>query len=105
MEQLNIRTIEVGAEGGLGENYRHGVFFLRAVAAVDDNLVEKMDRKFDLSERLIVFASDIIDITEKLPMSLAGSHLALSFSGVVRRLHCIMVKRRLPSLGRIFYIK
>lgn len=34
------------------------------------------DRKFDLDERLINFASDIIDISELLPDSLAGKHLA-----------------------------
>ncbi len=35
-----------------------------------------MDRKFDLDERLIDFASLIIDISEALPQSIAGQHLA-----------------------------
>ncbi len=35
-------------------------------------------RKFDLDGRLINFASDIIDITESLPKSLAGSQLVRS---------------------------
>ena len=34
------------------------------------------DRKFDLDERLIDFASEIIDISELLPNSVAGKHLA-----------------------------
>jgi four helix bundle protein len=34
------------------------------------------DRKFDLDERLINFASVIIDISELLPNSFAGKHLA-----------------------------
>ena len=35
-----------------------------------------MDRKFNLDERLIEFASAIIDIAEALPGSVAGNHLA-----------------------------
>ena len=35
-----------------------------------------MERKFDLEERLIEFASDIIDVSEGLPKTLAGNHLA-----------------------------
>ena len=35
-----------------------------------------MDRKFDLDERLIAFASGIIDIAESLPKTIAGSHIA-----------------------------
>lgn len=34
------------------------------------------DRKFDLDERLIDFASAMIDISELLPNTLAGKHLA-----------------------------
>jgi len=33
-------------------------------------------RKFDLEERLLEFASAIIDLSEKLPSSRAGSHVA-----------------------------
>jgi four helix bundle protein len=35
-----------------------------------------MQRKFDLDERLVNFASDIIDVSEGLPHSFAGNHLA-----------------------------
>ena len=35
-----------------------------------------MDRKFNLDERLIEFASVIIDITEALPNTVAGTHIA-----------------------------
>jgi four helix bundle protein len=35
-----------------------------------------MDRKFNLDERLIEFASAIIDIAEALPKTVAGDHLA-----------------------------
>jgi len=35
-----------------------------------------MNRKFDLDERLIDFAATIIDISEMLPKSFAGNHLA-----------------------------
>lgn len=35
-----------------------------------------MERKFDLDERLIEFASKIIDIAETLPKTVAGNHLA-----------------------------
>ena len=35
-----------------------------------------MDKKFDLDERLIQFAADIIDVAEALPKSIAGNHLA-----------------------------
>lgn len=34
------------------------------------------DRKYDLEERLIDFAGDVIDVVEKLPNSLAAKHLA-----------------------------
>jgi four helix bundle protein len=36
----------------------------------------KMERKFDLDERLINFAVAIIDVSENLPKSLAGNHVA-----------------------------
>jgi hypothetical protein len=35
-----------------------------------------MDKKFDLNERLILFASQIIDVAEALPKSFAGNHLS-----------------------------
>lgn len=35
-----------------------------------------MNRKYDLEERLINFASEAIDISETLPKSFAGNHLA-----------------------------
>lgn len=35
-----------------------------------------MNKKFDLDERLIIFASGIIDISEVLPKTFAGNHLA-----------------------------
>ncbi len=35
-----------------------------------------MEREFDLDERLINFAGMIIDISEVLPKSLAGNHIA-----------------------------
>jgi four helix bundle protein len=34
------------------------------------------DRKYDLEERLLEFASAIIDLSEKLPNSRAGNHIA-----------------------------
>jgi four helix bundle protein len=37
---------------------------------------ETKSRKFDLGERLLEFASVIIDISEKLPNTRAGSHIA-----------------------------
>ena len=48
-----------------------------------------MSYKYDLAERLINFASDIIDITESLPRSFAGSHLGsqLLRSGTSPALH------------------
>ena len=35
-----------------------------------------MKRMFDLDERLINFASNIIDVSENLPKTLAGNHVA-----------------------------
>ncbi|MEO7922310.1 MAG: four helix bundle protein [Chitinophagaceae bacterium] len=35
-----------------------------------------MERKYDLGERLINFASECIDVSEKLPKTFAGSHIA-----------------------------
>lgn len=35
-----------------------------------------MTKKFDLDERLIDFASEIIDIAEALPKTYAGNHLS-----------------------------
>lgn len=35
-----------------------------------------MDRRFNLDERLIEFASSIIDIAEALPNTVAGDHIA-----------------------------
>jgi four helix bundle protein len=48
-----------------------------------------MERKFDLEERLIVFASLIIEFAEKLPSTFAGKHLAgqIIRSGTAPALH------------------
>jgi len=48
-----------------------------------------MERKYDLEERLIEFASDIIDVSEALPRTLAGNHLGgqLIRSGTSPALH------------------
>lgn len=35
-----------------------------------------MNRRYDLEERLIQFASIVIDVSESLPRTLAGNHLA-----------------------------
>ena len=35
-----------------------------------------MERKFDLDERLINFASEIIDVSEALPNTIAGRHIS-----------------------------
>ena len=48
-----------------------------------------IERRYDLEERLIEFASQIIDITEMLPKTLAGNHLGgqLLRSGTSPALH------------------
>jgi four helix bundle protein len=48
-----------------------------------------MEKKFDLDERLINFASGIIDISETLPKTMAGNHLGsqLLRSGTSPALH------------------
>ena len=48
-----------------------------------------MERKFDLDERLIEFASTIIDISEALPRTIAGTHIAgqIVRSGTAPALH------------------
>ncbi|NTS39737.1 four helix bundle protein [Flavisolibacter sp. BT320] len=48
-----------------------------------------MEKKYDLEERLIDFAADVIDISEALPRSLAGNHLGsqLLRSGTSPALH------------------
>ena len=38
--------------------------------------MEKPERKYDLEERLIVFAGSVIDVVEKLPNSVAAKHLS-----------------------------
>jgi four helix bundle protein len=38
--------------------------------------IKKVERKYDLEERLINFASDSIDVAESLPKTLAGNHIA-----------------------------
>jgi len=47
-------------------------------------ILEAMDRRFNLDERLIEFASAIIDIAESLPKTIAGNHIAgqLTRSGI-----------------------
>lgn len=35
-----------------------------------------MEKKYDLDERLIDFASDCIDVSESLPKTIAGNHIA-----------------------------
>jgi four helix bundle protein len=48
-----------------------------------------MERKYDLDGRLIDFASTIIDVTESLPSTIAGRHIAgqLVSSGTAPALH------------------
>jgi len=48
-----------------------------------------MTKKFDLDERLIEFASTIVDISEALPKTFAGNHIAgqLVRSGTSPALH------------------
>jgi four helix bundle protein len=38
--------------------------------------IEQSPRKYDLEDRLLEFASVVIDVSEKLPSSRAGNHLA-----------------------------
>jgi len=48
-----------------------------------------MERKFDLDKRLIEFASNIIDVSEALPSTIGGKHIAgqLVRSGTAPALH------------------
>jgi len=48
-----------------------------------------MERKFDLDERLIDFAATIIDVSEGLPLTIGGKHIAgqLVRSGTAPALH------------------
>ena len=48
-----------------------------------------MERKFDLDDRLIDFASNIIDVSESLPATIGGKHVAgqLVRSGTAPALH------------------
>jgi four helix bundle protein len=41
--------------------------------------IENTGRKYDLEERLLEFASAVIDVSEKLPNSRAGNHIAGQF--------------------------
>jgi len=41
--------------------------------------IENIGRKYDLEERLLEFASAVIDVSEKLPNSRAGNHIAGQF--------------------------
>jgi four helix bundle protein len=54
-----------------------------------DPKLDNMEKKYDLEERLISFASDIIDISESLPKTTAGAHLGnqLLRSGTSPALH------------------
>jgi four helix bundle protein len=38
--------------------------------------MEKTERKYDLEDRLVAFAGQVIDVVEKLPTNLAAKHLA-----------------------------
>ena len=44
--------------------------------APNTNSQNNTDRKYDLEERLLTFAAAIIDVSEKLPGTRAGNHLA-----------------------------
>jgi four helix bundle protein len=48
-----------------------------------------MERKFDLDDRLIDFAATIIDVSEGLPLTIGGKHIAgqLVRSGTAPALH------------------
>ena len=64
-----------------------------------------MERKFDLDERVIEFASLIIDVAEKLPKTIPGNHLAgqLVRSGTAPALHT--VKPNQPNQDKILFTR
>ena len=45
----------------------------------DERGPQRQTRKYDLEERLLEFASVVIDVSEKLPNTRAGNHLAGQF--------------------------
>jgi len=62
-----------------------------------------MERKYNLEERLISFAIDIIKLSEKLPHTYAGKHLAGNQPDVVQRQRSSMLKpQELKAVPTLF---
>jgi hypothetical protein len=57
-------------------NIQHRTPNERVVGNWEFNEGDANGRKFDLEERLLGFTSAVIDLTEKLPSSRAGNHVA-----------------------------
>ena len=51
-------------------------------------------REFDLEDRLVDYASSIIELTESLPNTRAGNHVASHYCGPARRRRRITARRR-----------
>jgi hypothetical protein len=64
-----------------------------------------MDRRFNLDERLIEFASAIIDIAEALPKTIAGDHIAKQLTRSGTALVFNMGKRKKQNPEMISFIK
>jgi len=64
-----------------------------------------MTKKFDLDERLIEFASTIIDISEALPKTFAGNHIAEQLVRSGTSPLCTMEKLKVPNQEMILFIK
>ena len=57
-------------------NIQHSTSKDAETAILEFNEGERRSRKFDLEDRLLEFASAIIDLSESLPATRAGNHLA-----------------------------
>lgn len=64
-----------------------------------------MEKKYDLDERLINFASDCIDISEGLPKHLLEITLHPNLFVLPLRRHCIMEKPRVQKAEMTLFIK
>ena len=58
---------------------------------------QQQNRKFNLEERLLEFASAVIDLSENLPNTRAGNHIAGQVLRSARRRIRIMAKRKMRN--------
>ena len=74
-----------GSCAARSENLIGWIYDLRFMICEMRSMKSPMNKPYDLEERLIDFAVDVINVVEVLPNSKAGNHIAIFVSSTFRK--------------------